>query len=1091
LGGAQQRALLALLLIHRGEVVSTDRLIDELWGERAPPTAAKTVQGYISQLRKVLGGDAIGTRGHGYVLEVDSDQVDACRFEALVADGRSALADGDGATARQRLGEALGLWRGEPLADFAYESFARGEIARLGQARLAAVEDRVEAQLALGEHASLVGELEALVSRYPLRERLQSQLMLALYRSGRQAEALESYRKARAALNDELGLEPGRELQELERAILAHDPTLEPAPRPAASRRAAARGRVRRGAMLIAAGGAVLLVAVAAVAVKLTGGSTTRLANVQPNSVAAISTRTNRVLGQVPVGARPAEIAFGSGSLWVANLDDQTISRVDPEALRTVRTLSVRDPPTGIAATSGNVWVVGSNADATAVTVRHIDPQFDFIDHTLRIGTIVPGDPGSVTARGSAVWIAPSSGVLTRLDPVTGRAVQHVDPNTAPTAVALGAGAVWATDSDADNVTRVDPAGLVSAIAVGHGPSGIAVGAGGVWVADSLDDAIVRIDPSTRAPTAMIPVGRSPTGVAVGAGSVWVANSGDGTVTRIDPGTDKVVATSVVGGSPRAITVVDGRAWVTVDARRIAATGVTGGGTLRLDSQSDVDSMDPALAYTGLSQQLLYATCAKLLSYPDKGGPAGSQLTPEVAQSLPTRSVDGRTYTFTIRKGFRFSPPSNEPVTAQTFKKTIERSLNPRMKSPLAHEFGAEILGAGAYMAGKSPHIPGLRAAGDTLTIRLRTPAPDFPTRVAQPIFCAVPSGTPVDPRGVRAVPSAGPYYVASYTPGQGVVLVRNPNYRGSRPHRFERIELSVGISTVRAVAEVASGTTDFTSIGGGPGNVASEASALAARYGPGSAAAASGRQQYFVNPAPQLDYFALNTHRPLFSDVRMRQAVNYAIDRRALARLGDGFQPLPERTADHYLPPGMPGFSDLHIYPSSPNPIRARHLADGKGRTAVLDICDVPPCDEQAQIVKTDLAAIGLRVEVKKIPFGNLFARLATPGESFDLAYIGWIPDYPDPTAMLNPLLADSSVSPSFDDPTYRRRLAATARLSGPDRYLTYAKLDADLARNAAPLIAYGNQSSHDFFSARIGCQSYGIYGIDLAALCLRRRVS
>jgi ABC-type oligopeptide transport system substrate-binding subunit len=128
--------------------------------------------------------------------------------------------------------------------------------------------------------------------------------------------------------------------------------------------------------------------------------------------------------------------------------------------------------------------------------------------------------------------------------------------------------------------------------------------------------------------------------------------------------------------------------------------------------------------------------------------------------------------------------------------------------------------------------------------------------------------------------------------------------------------------------------------------------------------------------------------------------------------------------------------------------------------------------------------------VEVKKIPFGNLSAKLATPGEPFDLAYIGWIPDYPDPAAMLSSMLEDRSVSPSLDDPAYQRRLAAAARLSGPDRYLTYAKLDADLARNAAPLIAYGNQSSHDFFSARIGCQTYGVYGIDPAAICIRRGV-
>ena len=157
--------------------------------------------------------------------------------------------------------------------------------------------------------------------------------------------------------------------------------------------------------------------------------------------------------------------------------------------------------------------------------------------------------------------------------------------------------------------------------------------------------------------------------MSVGAGSVWVANSGDGTVTRIDPATNKTIATIAVGGSPQAITVAGGRAWVTVDAQTLGAGGRAGeGGTARLDAFYDIGSMDPAVAYETVSWQLLYATCANLLNYPDRAGLAGSQLVPEVAQSLPARSADGKSYTFTIRTGFRFSPPSTERVTAQTFK---------------------------------------------------------------------------------------------------------------------------------------------------------------------------------------------------------------------------------------------------------------------------------------------------------------------------------------------------------------------------------------------------------------------------------------
>ena len=182
---------------------------------------------------------------------------------------------------------------------------------------------------------------------------------------------------------------------------------------------------------------------------------------------------------------------------------------------------------------------------------------------------------------------------------------------------------------------------------------------------------------------------------------------------------------------------------------------------------------------------------------------------PEVAQSLPTRSADGKTYTFTIRSGFRFSPPSNAPVTAQTFKDTIERTLNPRMRSPIASEFG-DIVGARAYMARQAAHIAGVIAHGHTLTIRLSAPAPSLSERLAQSFFCAVPSNTPIDAGGVQVIPSAGPYRVTSYTPGQEIVLTRNPNYHGSRPHRLAELDFRVGIPGPRAIAQVQTGTADL-----------------------------------------------------------------------------------------------------------------------------------------------------------------------------------------------------------------------------------------------------------------------------------------
>jgi DNA-binding SARP family transcriptional activator len=245
LGGPRQRAVLALLLLHANEAVSSEVIVHELWGAEPPRTAAKALQNCVSALRKALpaGVETLRSVRGGYALRVGPGELDRDRFEALLAEGRALQAEGDAGAAVERLRAALALWHGRPLSDFAFDEFAQDEIVRLEGLHLAAVEEKLEAELALGLHAHLVPELEALASRHPLRERLRGQLMLALYRSGRQAEALAVYRDARSALLGELGIEPGRHLQDLERAILAQDPALDSSPTaaPAPARRGASR----------------------------------------------------------------------------------------------------------------------------------------------------------------------------------------------------------------------------------------------------------------------------------------------------------------------------------------------------------------------------------------------------------------------------------------------------------------------------------------------------------------------------------------------------------------------------------------------------------------------------------------------------------------------------------------------------------------------------------------------------------------------------------------------------------------------------------------------------------------------------------
>ena len=686
LGGRQQRLVLAMLLLHRNEVVSVDRLIDVVWRERAPANAVKNVQIHVSRLRKALEatspGSVVQTRPNGYVLAVASGELDVDRFERLVEEGRRALAAGEPAQAETSLREALALQRGEPLADFAYDSFAQSEIARLNELQLAALEERLQADLALGRHDDVTAELRGLVAQQPLRERLRGQLMLALYRSGRKADALRVYDEARRALAEELGLEPSESLKGLQGAVLTDDPSLAAPARVAPSRKlgpiAGAPSPLlagRRGA-LIGIGGALLLAAALAVAVlAVTRDSpSAAIVSVPPDSLAQIDPEANSIVAATPVGARPATVVFAHGALWVANLDDDSVSRIDPMSRREVKRIPNVIAPIGLAGDRDAVWAIGGDG-----FVRRIDPFFNRVTRRIRtgrIGTVAGGGlmAGAVASTSEAVWVL-SGGFLSvpqlfRVDPAKEQATEVVSTGDGPAAIAAGFGDLWVSDHFENSVSRVEPSGAVAeTIPVLRGASAVAVGEGAVWVAASLDDKVVRIDPDTNSVEAAIDVGRYPVGIAVGAGAVWVANRDDGTVSRIDPESNEVVKRIEVGSRPAGITFAAGSVWVTnqVDARSAAGRS---DGTLRIRSSVDFET-DP---HANPEPQLAYLTCAKLLNHPDRAAPAGTRLVPEVAAALPARSADGRTFTFTIRKGFAFSPPLHEPVTAQTFVHSIERS---------------------------------------------------------------------------------------------------------------------------------------------------------------------------------------------------------------------------------------------------------------------------------------------------------------------------------------------------------------------------------------------------------------------------------
>jgi DNA-binding SARP family transcriptional activator len=460
LGGLKQRALLALLLLHANEVVSRDRLIDELWQEDPPETARTALQVHISQLRKALGRERIVTQAPGYRVVVGPGELDSERFEQLVA------RDGSDAEA---LRDALDLWRGPPLAELG-EGFAPAERGRLEEERVLALERRIDADLALGRHAALVPELEELAREHPLREHPRCQLMLALYRCGRQAEALEVYRRGRRLLADELGLEPGEALRDLERAILSQDEALAAPAAPEAARpAAAARGR----RWLVVAGlGVVLIVAAATAGIVLaTRGSSP--VPVRPNSVAAVDTRSGKVVADVPIGGSPIALALGAGSVWAVDGDHSTVSRIDARTKERVPIGGLGSDVKELTFGFGSLWVAGGNDG----TVMRVDPRDDGIQ---------PVDLGSSEAVFS---------------------------------VRVGEGAVWAMRGN--DVLRIDPRRNVADGRVRvKSPLGIALGLGSLWVT-TLDERILRVDVRRLKPIYVQDVGRQAYFPVVARHSLW------------------------------------------------------------------------------------------------------------------------------------------------------------------------------------------------------------------------------------------------------------------------------------------------------------------------------------------------------------------------------------------------------------------------------------------------------------------------------------------------------------------------------------------------------------------------------------------
>lgn len=1137
LGGLKQRSALAILALRAGHVVSRQELIDGMWGEFPPPSAHASLDTYISRLRRILapgaGSARLVTQSPGYRLELQPGVLDLDLFQARVATARRAVADGDVQAAADGFTAALALFRGTPLEDLVRSPFAGIEIRRLEEQRLGVLEHRLDADLELGRSADVVGEIETLVALHPLREGLWMRLMLALYRSGRPGDALLAFDRARQILAEELGMDPGDSLLRLQSRILQQDPALmeteaaggsghhgstetaptvksyvEPAPsdpkrpRPAAGARRTLSSAGRGPLLLVAAAALSLALGLAAVLIPDPKDPEPQaVATPSRPRTALIDASTGQEVGNVPLAevAVSAYPVYADGHFWVQNFDPNSYVEIDPRSGAVVNQLTMPSWPVDVSEESGTLtpfaisdgilWA-GSGHDLVM-----LDVSVDRVVDRLPLDQYVGGGSGlveGVAVGDGSVWVGRSvgGGQIARLDPATGRVQHRFDDVTAHMQLAFANGSLWAADEDGLIRIDADTNTVVRAQGI-DGTIWVAAGGGFGWTSDPTRGQVFKVDDSGRV------VGTYATGLGAGFvgftdGRLWVANRDEGTVTGIDAitgaetvlGFDHPTETLAAGDGTLLVYLVPGPTVSTfVDslpeprARFVAELYQLGQGD------------EPALNTHPGAIQIDRATCAQLLTHSDAPGPGEGPLRPEVAAAMPTVSRDGKTYTFRIRTGYQFSPPSNQPITAGTIRYSIERALSPKLEKnptgqiPPGPQYVNDIQGERAYRSGRAEHISGLRARGDVLQIRLVEPSADFLERISLPYFCPVPLGTPVVALGLAqenaggadlTIPGSGPYYVSRYANGEYVVLQRNPRYPGPREAHFDSIALLEGVSATIALDWVdrrgwdgITSTFDPAFEVGGP---------VDDRWGADSAGAEQGQQRYFLTALPGTRMLVFNSARGIFSKPWARKAAALALDRDALA------------TAFHYqptsqiLPPALPGHRLDEAYPLRPTLGKARALMRGRMGHATIPV--PPACDrcmDLAQVAKANLKDIGIDLVIVRTALPATAQGWAT----FDLADLEvWLP-YPDSATFLTQLRDDAPRGWLGEKP--ESRIVELAGLAGDLRQRQAALLADRLQTRDVAMAAYGTPQFPQVIAPAVGCRAFDAfaYGLDLAAIC------
>jgi peptide/nickel transport system substrate-binding protein len=519
-----------------------------------------------------------------------------------------------------------------------------------------------------------------------------------------------------------------------------------------------------------------------------------------------------------------------------------------------------------------------------------------------------------------------------------------------------------------------------------------------------------------------------------------------------------------------------------------ASAAAKKGGTLNVNmSNTDIDFTDPALAYFVYSWQLLSTTCSMLVSFPDKPAPVGSVPVPEGAAGMPVISKDGKTYTFTVRKNLKFA--DGKPVTAANYAFAFNRDLNPAINSP-ATQYMHEIVGADDVLAKKATTATGIVATGNKLTIKLTSSIPDFLSRVALPFFCPLPLSTQTTAQGVDTFPGSGPYTITSRIPNREIVVSTNKFYNGSRPHNFDKMVYTPNVDLNQSLLQVKSGEADYDAAGLPP-----------------TAHADLGKEfkinktQYWVHPQLETDFVAMRTDRGPLTDVNVRKAVNWAMDRPQFLRARGAFAGARD---DQLLNPGFPFYKDLKIYsfkganPDQAKKLLAKSTTCKDGCKLTLYTGNAGAFATQGQILQYNLKQIGIDLSVQQFSRSVEKAKCGTRAEQFDLCIDAWGADYPDAVTFIVPLLSGKNLVETnntneayFNNPTFNKMIDAAAAMTGDARNKAFSKIDQTSQIQFAPYAPFLHRNAREFTSSRLDPKCYvyqPVYqAMDVATACLK----